>query len=1000
LVLLPAAAHAQSAIAGTVKDTSGAVLPGVTVEASSDVLIEKTRSVTTDGSGNYKIVDLRPGTYVVLFTLPGFQTVRRENVELPSEFTATINADMRVGAVEETITVSAASPIVDVQSAAHVQVLDRESIDNLPTGRTIQGIGQMIVGVSLSLPDVGGSRAAMQTYMSVRGNSAANNTVLVDGMQVNGLEANGAVQSYFNDAMSQEMSYQTSGIDASVSSGGVKLNMIPKEGGNRYSGSIQLSDRPGQWQGNNLTPRLQTAGLTVGNSTKYIYDLSGAEGGKIVRDRLWFFASARDYRTNNGVSNTFFDDGSIGTDYNYIRDGLGRVTYQMNSKNRITGYYDRISKYRGHDMQSLYDPETASLVWTSPNYSTGQIKMTSTPTSRLLFEGGIALNVERRNTDMQPGVEKDRGTADWYAGAARTQAGAALGVINTSAPTSGSQWPARYSYMASGSYITGSHHIKVGVNGTWGTFYHEVRSNADLYEEFTNVDTTQYRANGGPIVFSNPVSVVVRNTPVASQERLSRDLGLYGQDSWTLNRLTVNAGIRWEYLNSGVDSITAPAGRFVPARTAKQLTDTPNWKNWAPRFQMVYDLFGNSKTALKYSVNRYNAAETTTISGGFNPLSSKTFRLNWTDLNGDNIAQGQRTWNADGTSYTDCVYLTPGCEIQLTGTGGLAPNFGLLTDAGVYGGFPRQYSIEQGVELQHELISRLSVTGSFYHGDFKNLTTTINRNQTPADFTAVTIFNPVDGSPFTVYNQTGPTRATDNYTFVDKDRKNKFDSFSADFRLRAGKGATIFGGISWERQRVNAGTSTTNNCTVGRLQDPNQLRFCDEFNLEDGSKVPFVKNGKLNATYPLPFGVQISGTLQSIDGGALPETFTISRTTKYPDGSATYLAAGIPVPACPAANCAGQTVLSALTQAQLTPRLRPSSVVRGERLNQLDVKFSKSFKVGGVTLGPNLEIFNLNNSDKVITYASTSYALTGGAYLRPNSIVQGRIIGVGTSVRW
>ena len=193
LVVLPTVAHGQSAVIGVVKDTSGAVLPGVTVEAASDVLIEKTRSTITDGSGGYKILDLRPGSYVVTFTLPGFQTIRRENVELPTEFTATINADMKVGAVEETITVTAASPVVDVSSAAHVQVLDRAAIDNLPTGRTIQGIGQMIVGVSLSLPDVGGSRAAMQTYMSVRGNAAANNTVLVDGMVVNGLEADGAV---------------------------------------------------------------------------------------------------------------------------------------------------------------------------------------------------------------------------------------------------------------------------------------------------------------------------------------------------------------------------------------------------------------------------------------------------------------------------------------------------------------------------------------------------------------------------------------------------------------------------------------------------------------------------------------------------------------------------------------------------------------------------------------------------------------------------------------
>ena len=326
LLAVPAVARAQSVIAGIVKDTSGAVLPGVTVEASSDVLIEKTRAVTTDGSGQYKIVDLRPGSYSVTFTLPGFQTIKREGIDLPAEFTATINADMKVGSIEETITVTTAAPVVDVQSAAHTQVLTREDVDNLPTGRTIQGIGQMVVGVSLSLPDVGGSRAAMQTYMSVRGNSAANNTVLVDGMVVNGLEANGAVQSYFNDAMAQEMSYQTSGIDASVSAGGVKLNMIPKDGGNRFSGAAQVSYRPGAWQGNNLTQRLKDAGVSANNVTDYIYDLSGAQGGPIVKDKIWFFATARDYRTNNGVTNTFFDDGSQGKDYNYIRDALGRLT--------------------------------------------------------------------------------------------------------------------------------------------------------------------------------------------------------------------------------------------------------------------------------------------------------------------------------------------------------------------------------------------------------------------------------------------------------------------------------------------------------------------------------------------------------------------------------------------------------------------------------------------------------------------------------------------------
>ena len=199
----PAVALAQSAIVGVARDTSGAVLPGVTVEAASDALIEKTRSVVTDGSGQYRLVDLRPGSYAVTFALEGFQTFKREGLELPAQFTMTINADMKVGSLEETLTVTGDAPTVDVQTAVHTQVLNREAIDAIPTGRTIQGMGQLIVGVSLNLPDTGGARAMQQTYMSTHGMTTANNTVMIDGMIVNGLQSDGAVQSYFNDAMNQ-----------------------------------------------------------------------------------------------------------------------------------------------------------------------------------------------------------------------------------------------------------------------------------------------------------------------------------------------------------------------------------------------------------------------------------------------------------------------------------------------------------------------------------------------------------------------------------------------------------------------------------------------------------------------------------------------------------------------------------------------------------------------------------------------------------------------------
>jgi len=291
------------------------------VEAASDALIERVRSVTTDGSGIYRIIDLRPGTYVVSFTLPGFQVVRRDGIVLAAEFTATVNADLRVGEIAEAVVVTGESPIVDITTAVHTQVLDREAIDVLPSGRMIQSIGQLVPGVNLNLPDVGGARAMQQTYMSTHGMTAANNTVMVDGMTINGLQLDGAVQAYTNEAMSQEMSYQTSGIGAETSAGGVRLNLIPREGGNRFSGDFRVSMRPGDWQSSNLTQRHQDSGLQTGNAIDRIFDATFSQGGPLMRDKLWFFVSARYNTVNNFITNTFFDDGSPGIDDQYIKRG-------------------------------------------------------------------------------------------------------------------------------------------------------------------------------------------------------------------------------------------------------------------------------------------------------------------------------------------------------------------------------------------------------------------------------------------------------------------------------------------------------------------------------------------------------------------------------------------------------------------------------------------------------------------------------------------------------
>src|SRR6476469_6867131 len=291
--LIPVQLHAQSAIAGTVKDTSGAVLPGVTVEAASPVLIEKTRSAVTDGSGQSRIIDLRPGIYTVTFTLAGFATVIREGVDLPATFTANIDASMRVGSLEESITVSGSSPVVDVQSATQQQVLSRELLEAVPTGRNLWGVGATLTGVSLSAPDVGGTAGMQQTYMAVHGSDRRDNSIQVDGMVVNGIEGDGAIQNYFNQGMFEEMSYQTSALGAEVQSSGVRLNMIPKDGSNVFKGSLFWSHTPGAWQSDNFTQELAATGLRAPNRVRRIFDLNPGLGGPILKDKIWFFGTFR-----------------------------------------------------------------------------------------------------------------------------------------------------------------------------------------------------------------------------------------------------------------------------------------------------------------------------------------------------------------------------------------------------------------------------------------------------------------------------------------------------------------------------------------------------------------------------------------------------------------------------------------------------------------------------------------------------------------------------------
>jgi hypothetical protein len=212
---------------------------GVKVEAASEALIERSRTVTTAGDGRYSIVDVRPGVYTMTFTLQGFSTVKQE-VTVPANVSVPVDAELKVGSVGETVNVEATVATVDVENVAHPQVLTRSDMDAIPSARNMQSLGSYVPAVHLNTPDVAGSMQVQQTYLTAHGNQAMDATYLLDGMLINSTIGDGRAQNYVDNAIIQETTYQTSNVTAEVSAGGVYTNMVPKDGGNQFHGDLFL----------------------------------------------------------------------------------------------------------------------------------------------------------------------------------------------------------------------------------------------------------------------------------------------------------------------------------------------------------------------------------------------------------------------------------------------------------------------------------------------------------------------------------------------------------------------------------------------------------------------------------------------------------------------------------------------------------------------------------------------------------------------------------------
>src|SRR5712691_7738104 len=613
-ILAPAVASAQSAITGLVRDDSGAVLPGVTVEASSPALIEKIRTVVSDAQGRFAIVDLRPGLYKVVFTLPGFTTFVQEGIDLPSNFTATVNGNLTVGAMEETVTVSGLSPVVDVQNAQRTTVLTRALLDAVPVPRMYQAEGALAVGTKVSDQNVGGARSAVNPRLTAHMSVTKDTTIDVDGMKMNTLVGGGDSHPDHNDAMTQEVTVQTAALGAEVSAGGPHLNLIPREGGNSFSGATYFGYTNGSFQTDNLTKELLDRGLRTPDAVDLIYDANASVGGPIKRDKLWFFGSYRNVGNNNIVANSTYPDGSPGIYDQRVKNYTLRLTWQISPRNKLTVYDDYQTKYVGHLFTSGADVQFAAARRPPVLKYTDAVKWTSTVSNKLVFDAGFGTSVNAYREGYQPGVRKEPFTPEWYAGASRVDI--TRNTTTTAAPPELGTYNFRYMLVSTATYVTGSHNLKAGLQWHIGQNWINRDANGDLTVRFRD---------------GVPDSVIVYDTPARLYDLLKADLGLYLQDSWTLKRLTISPGLRWEYFNSAIQARAVEAGRFVPGRSFSEVPNVPNWKNLAPRFSMVYDLTGDAKTALKGSVNKYNRAYTTDFVNRYDPLVLQSDTRNWSD---------------------------------------------------------------------------------------------------------------------------------------------------------------------------------------------------------------------------------------------------------------------------------------------------------------------------------------------------------------------------------
>ena len=962
LLLVPFVAGAQS-IGGTVTDNTGGVLPGVTIEARSPALIEQVRTVVTDGAGQYLVVGLESGVYTVTFSLPGFSTVLREGIELATGFTANVDTQLQVGSVAETITVSGASPIVDVQNVNELAVMNREIIDAVPTGRSFQNLGILIPGMfaggvagSRITQDVGGTAGQNYMTLSIHGGDGSDQSVQIDGMAVETMIREDTSLLAVSDGNFSEFALNYSASAADVETGGVRVNMIPRSGGNTFAGGFVTSFSSQGLQSDNVDDDLIARGIGEPNRVKELWTVNPTFGGPIARDRLWFFSSFTRYRTDQFVAGMFENQDPSAfvyvpdltrqaVDDQVARDTSLRLTWQATSRDKISVYVNNSLTLRDHLFVGGTNAPDAAL-GSAIDDNVYQVTWTSPVTSRLLLEFGASMLDDRWQRNPSPEADTTvPGVFELAGGIAFRNQSAWAGF------THGQHGGPLWVYRGSTSYVTGSHALKVGFTLNRGENEVARRSTAGSMRLIT------FRGQ--------PLLATFYGDPVFSTNKLPANLGIYAQDQWTVDRLTVNAGVRFDYFQNRYDDHFLPPTQWVKVARNFPGQTLVTWKDFQPRLGAVYDLFGDGRTAIKVSANRYGDREGVGFARDINPASNNnSVSRAWVDLNGDFLPQGDP---ANPEPNGELVSPSPNRQF------GQAIITEFYDPEWAFGWGKRHANWEFSTSVQHEVLPRVSVDVGYFHRAFVNFQTVDNRAASAGDFDTFSVTAPLDprlpgGGGYLIngFIDPNPTVAglTDELT-------TSADNFGG--RSRTWNGVDIGLNARIEDVLLQGGLSTgktsQNNCalvaqlpellTAGREAAERLPRdFCDTSTL-------FLTQVKFLGAYTLPYDIQIAATFQTIPG--------VER-----EAEVEYTSAQIePSLGRPLA-----------TRRSVTIDVLQPGTAYGERLVQLDLRLTKIFNLAGTRLRAMFDMYNLLNENAVLEERVSFDA----NWLSPVAILPGRLL--------